>query len=98
LDTRGAVHRLSQVTNDHRMSREKFKVSPVSISYPKLSDDTVVEAVTDNELSNEYDCSTKARTDAHHTVPRSYLTIVTQQALSYCHQKILSTLARGNLA
>jgi hypothetical protein len=50
-------------------------VSPVSISYPKLSDDTVVEVVTDNELSNEYDAAKKHETDAHHTVPGSYLTI-----------------------
>jgi hypothetical protein len=76
-------------------------VSPVLISYLKLSDDMVVEVVTDNELSNEYDCSKKARNRCASHCSRElfdHTTEVTQQALSYCYQKILSTLARGNLA
>jgi hypothetical protein len=80
-------------------------MSPVLISYPKLSDDTVVEVVTDNELSNECDCSRKAR---NRCLMRTYsnrctshcskelfdhTTEVTQQARVIAIKKILSTLA-----
>jgi hypothetical protein len=64
-------------------------VSPCLILHFRFSDDTVVEVVTDNKLSKEYDCSEKyeigalvrthpvVRIGAHHTVPGSCLT--TQQ-------------------
>jgi hypothetical protein len=79
-------------------------VSPCLILHFRFSDDTVVEVVTDNKLSKEYDCSEKYeigalvrtyssslnRCASHHSRELfDHTTVGTHQALSYCHKKSL---------
>lgn len=84
--------------------RGKLKVSPCLILHFRFSDDTVVEVVTDNKLSKEYDCSEKYEIGALVRTHSSssnrcashrsrelfdHTTVGTHQALSYCHKKSL---------
>ena len=84
--------------------RGKLKVSPCLILYFRFSDDTVVEVMTNNKLSKEYDCSEKYEIGALVRTHSSssnrcashrsrelldHTTVGTHQALSYCHKKSL---------